>query len=461
MRLRPTSFPTPAVQPELVHQSPAVLSSLGRTTRLHPASQIRKIKNSIGEFGFREPVLVDGEGRVIGGAARVQAARELGLPTIPTVVVRDLDPDNLRLLRLALIKSSEEAQWNFEILDLELSDLEISLPKIDLTISGFSRVEIEGIRFGKAARQAKDDAPPAPFADVVSSLGDLWRCGDHRVLCGDALETESYQELLGDGPADAAFLDTPYNCEVSGHVTSSCRHREFVMASGEMSDEEFRNFRAANLALVHAYSRPGAVVFSFIDWRGIETEIAAAREAGLKLLNVAAWVKSPGMGSYLRSAHELCVIAHKPGAAPRNNVQLGKNGRNRSNVWSYDGVGGFGAEKAKLREMHPTCKPTPLIRDALLDVTAPGEVVLDTFSGSGSTLIACEGIGRHARVMDLDAGYVDVTVRRWQAFTGRKATLIETGETFAEVCARRLADLRPPVRTRTRAPAGEGVANDE
>jgi hypothetical protein len=441
---------TQVVEPRPINS----LTALGREARIHSDEQIKYIAKSIETFGFREPVLIDAEDRIICGTGRVTAAKLLGLEMVPTIQIADMSEADLRAYRIAANRTAELAKWDREILAIELGELQIQAPTIDITATGFSIPQIEALKFGARQIDEGDDEAPAPAATTVSRIGDLWACGDHRVLCGDALELDSYTRLLEGDAAQCAFLDFPYNCRVQGHITSNSAHGEFVQASGEMSRPEFVSFLTTTLQRVCDALAPGAVIYACMDWRNIELLLAAGGAVGLELLNIAVWTKpAGGMGSFLRSQHELIAIFKKPGAGHINNVELGRNGRTRTNVWSYDGVAGFGAEKAKLRAMHPTCKPVALVKDALLDTTIPDAVVIDSFSGSGTTLIACERIGRQGRVMDLDPHYVDVTVRRWQQLNGRRAVHADSGQSFDQRAQSVAEAPRSPVRTRIRAKA--------
>lgn len=275
-------------------------------------------------------------------------------------------------------------------------------------------------------------------AEAVSRLGDLWILGDHRLFCGDATVTESMNALLQGEGVRVVVTDPPYNVEVAGHITGSGKHDEFVMASGEMTDDEFTQFLTKVLLRSGENLVDGGLCYFCMDWRHTPHTLAAAAAAKMELLNLIVWDKtSGGMGSFYRSRHELVFLFRKSGASHLNRVELGKHGRNRTNVWTYEGVNGFGAKKAKAREMHPTVKPMAMIRDAILDSSAAEDVVLDLFSGSGTTILAAEASRRRGRATELDPRYVDVGVIRWQDYTGREAVLFATGQTFREVTAQR------------------------
>ena len=250
--------------------------------------------------------------------------------------------------------------------------------------------------------------------------GDIWVLGDHRIGCGDGRDAAFLQTVLGEGvTVDAAFLDPPYNVRISGHANARGRHREFAMASGEMSDAAFRTFLSASLGACAKVSRDGAVHFVCIDWRHMDALSTVGGSIYGGLLNLCVWNKSnAGMGSLYRSRHEL-VFVFKVGAAPHfNAVELGKHGRNRTNVWDYASVNSFAGSRREDLALHPTVKPIALVADAIQDVTRRGERVLDSFLGSGTTLLAAERTGRRFRGLDIDPAYVDVALERWSAMTG-------------------------------------------
>ena len=302
--------------------------------------------------------------------------------------------------------------------------------EIDLVIENFS----------PASEGADDpaDTLPEPSSVQVSRVGDLWQLGKHRVLCGDALSPDSYKSLMGDYRAHVVFADPPYNDPIDGYVTGfgKVHHPEFAMASGEMSEPEFTDFLTNVLAQLARNSVDGALQFICMDWRHSGELLSAARSVYSEFKNLCVWVKdNAGQGSLYRSQHEL-VFVFKNGKSPhRNNIQLGQYGRYRTNVWQYRRVNSYRAAQTKgtCRNLHPTIKPVELVADAILDCTARGDVVLDAFLGSGTTVIAAERTGRTCYGVELDPRYVDTIVRRWQAFTGQIAVQESTGRTFIDI----------------------------
>jgi DNA modification methylase len=246
---------------------------------------------------------------------------------------------------------------------------------------------------------------------------------------------------MGDVLASAVVSDPPYNVrvrDIGGRGRS--KHKEFAFASGEMSETEFEAFLRKTLGNGVVASHGGAVHFVFMDWRHIETLLRVAREIYGAHLNIVVWVKSnAGQGSFYRSQHELIGVFRVGEASNRNNVELGRFGRNRSNVWNYPGVNSFGRGRLEALACHPTVKPIALVADALLDCTARGEIVLDQFAGSGTTILAAEKIGRVAYGVEYEPSYVDVAVKRWQKFTKREAVLDGDGRTFDEIAVARSA----------------------
>ncbi|WP_114226921.1 MULTISPECIES: site-specific DNA-methyltransferase [Sphingomonas] len=389
-----------------------------RNARTHPKRQIEQLCSSIRQFGFTNPVLVDETGVLIAGHGRLRAAKEIGLEQVPTIVVEDLTEAQKKALRLADNKIALNAGWDLEVLRLELADLSTLDIDFDLGLTGFSAGEIDVAL--KAANDPDDEVIPAVPVEPRTKLGDIWVLGEHRIGCGDGRNVEFLKKILGEGAAiDAAFLDPPYNVKINGHANSAGRHREFAMASGEMSQAAFRQFLTDTLGAAAAVSRDGAVHFVCMDWRHMDDVTAAVTDIYNQLLNICVWNKTnAGMGSLYRSKHEM-VFVYRIGASPHfNAVELGKHGRNRTNVWDYPSVNSMAGSRREDLALHPTVKPVALVSDALQDVTRRGDLVFDMFLGSGTTLIAAERTGRKFRGCDIDPAYVDVAVERWVQSTG-------------------------------------------
>lgn len=409
-----------------------------RNARTHSKRQIRQIADSINAFGFTNPVLLKTDSTIIAGHGRVEAARLLGMNDVPTIQLSNLSEDEIRAYILADNKLAENAGWDESILKIELQHLLTVDLGFEISVTGFEIPEIDLILQQAEAKPDPDDAIEAPFGPAISRPGDRWLLGKHRIYCGNSLDEQSYQELMEGRKADAIFVDPPYNVAIDGHVSGkgSIHHREFAMASGEMTEKEFVEFLSSSFGFLIRHSKPGSVHFACMDWRHVGEILSAGKQAYDALLNLCIWAKDKGgMGSLYRSQHELIFVFRNGKAAHRNNVQLGKFGRNRTNVWQYPGVNTLSrqGEEGNLLALHPTVKPVSMVADALLDCTQPGGLILDSFLGSGTTLIAAERIGRVCYGIELDPLYVDTAIQRWQRYTGRTAVHAQSGRQFGEV----------------------------
>ena len=431
-----TGLPVP--DGTILHFGPGVLRPWARNARTHSKKQIRQIAESIRTFGFTNPVLIDEEKTILAGHGRVAAAQLLGLETVPCRLISSMSAAQKRAYVLADNKLALNAGWDEEMLAIELAGLlEVELD-FDVCVTGFSIPEIDSLIAGLDPEQPgdpADDQLPDPERDgpPVTRPGDIWLLGPHTVICGNALEAATYARLLGDERAQLVFTDPPYNVPIDGHVCGkgSVRHREFVMASGEMSPEAFTHFLETAFRHLAAHSTDGAIHFVCMDWRHMAEILTAGKAAYSELKNVIVWAKdNGGMGTFYRSRHEL-IFAFKSGTAPHiNSFELGQHGRYRTNVWEYRGVNTLKPDRMAELELHPTVKPVEMIADALKDCSKRGGIVLDPFGGSGSTLIAAAKTGRRARLAELDPIYVDRIVRRWQTWAKDDAVHAETGESF-------------------------------
>ena len=417
---------------------PRELTYYKRELRTIPEKQISKAMKLLQESGcFPLPIPIGKKNVVLHGQVFVEAARRMGMDAIPVVRFENLNEEQERLIRIALDRIAEDGEWNKQDMAIELQELQIFLN--DLTITGFEIEEINLILdLNTDDDPDDDDTPPPRSGPPVTQAGDLWIMGAHKLLCGDSLKKESYEALLGEEKADIAFIDEPYNVKVDGHVggKGKIKHEEFAMASGEMSSDQFTEFLSTSKKHLAAYCRKGAIIFACMDWRHIREMMDSAQAAQLEMINLICWCKdNAGMGSLYRSQHELVFVFKNGKAKHVNNVQLGSNGRYRTNVWQYPGVNSFGSGRMDELQMHPTVKPTAMVMDALKDCSNRGDIVLDSFGGSGTTLIAADKTGRQARLIELDPLYCDVTVRRWQELTGQNAIHAVTGKTFNETQA--------------------------
>ncbi|MEM9111445.1 MAG: DNA methyltransferase [Planctomycetota bacterium] len=412
--------------------------------RRHPRKQVKQIAKSIETFGFRFPVMVDGQSRLIAGHGRIEAAKLLGLTEVPAVRADDLTEAQARALMLADNRLTEIGDWDERLLGQNLkilSDLELDF---DLEVTGFEYgdieqriAELEVVEDEEA--DTADDIPDVDEVPIACQTGDIWRLGGHRLICGDSTQAETYQRLLGDGQASMIFTDPPYNlaARAIGQVCDD-KHGDFAMASGEMTPEGFTSFLGSVMERLCRFSLNGSIHYLFMDWRHVSEMLVAGLQHYSAFKNLCIWVKDrPGMGSMYKSQHEL-IFVFKNGDEPhQNNFKLGQFGRTRSNVWHFPGVWGFKAEDGdpdgdEALKLHPTVKPVRLIEEALLDCSRRGEVVLDPFLGSGSTLIACEKAQRHCFGIELEPKYASVAIQRWQQWTGLEAIHDSTGRTYGE-----------------------------
>lgn len=406
--------------------SVSALKPYPRNARTHSKKQIRQIADSMREFGWTNPILIDDQCGVIAGHGRLDAAKLLGLSEVPVIRLTDMTEAQKRAYVIADNKLAENAGWDRAVLAIEIQGLIQIDPLFDIEMTGFVMGEIDvliGEQAVAADRAAADRQPEIDLnRPLIARLGDLWTLGRHRLLCGDATKPESFSRLLGGEKARMIFTDPPYNVRIDGHVCGlgSVKHDEFAMASGEMSEAEFTAFLKTVLGNLAADSADGAIHFVCMDWRHMHELLSAGRQVYADLKNICVWNKTNGgMGSLYRSKHEM-VAVFKNGHAPHiNNVELGKHGRYRTNVWDYEGVNTFGKERDALA-IHPTVKPVQLIEDAILDCSDRGDIVLDAFCGSGSTLIAAERSGRRGFGLELEPKYVDATLRRFRELTGEE-----------------------------------------
>jgi DNA modification methylase len=373
----------------------------------------------------------------------VLAAREGGVAEVPTLCLDHLTPEQARAFGIADNRLTEISTWDDRLLAEQLKALSLVGLDFDIEVTGFEMGEID-LRIASLEDlpdQADDPAdalPEFPTQPPVSKIGDLWILGRHRLLCGSALDGAAFAALMGEDRAATVITDPPYNVRIDGHASGlgAVHHRPFPMASGEMDKAEFTAFLGKAFRNLAAFSVDGAVHFICMDWRHAEELLAAGRGVYSELKNLCVWVKdNAGMGSLYRSQHELVFVFKHGRLGHRNNVQLGQYGRNRSNIWNYPGANSFArcGEEGNLSALHPTVKPVAMVADAILDCSARGDIVLDAFLGSGTTVIAAERTGRRCYGLELDAGYVDTIVRRWQALTGGSARHAASGRSFDDV----------------------------
>jgi DNA modification methylase len=425
---------------KLIFLATTSLTPHPRNPRKHSRAQIRAIAKSIEAFGFNAPILVDRNGTIRAGHGRWEAAKLLGMTQVPVVRLDHLTEAQADAYMLADNKLTDRSTWDDTKIAVHLKELSELALDFDIEATGFEPPEMDFLIQSLDEPSAAEQADEFEFANgpAASQPGELWSLDRHRLYCGNALEASSYEVFLQNEKAAAVFTDPPYNVPIDGHATGNGRiaHREFPMARGEMSEAEFTQFLTTVFFLVCGHTIASALIYACMDWRHMVEIHAAGRAAGCYLINLCVWVKSNGgLGSMYRSRHEL-VYVFRNGAEPHlNNIQLGRFGRNRTNVWHYAGVNTFGRGNS---EFHPTVKPIPLVSDAILDSTKRDDIVLDPFLGSGTTLLAAERTNRRCYGIELDPLYVDTAIERWQRMTGRKAHN-RLGETFDFIKEKRRA----------------------
>jgi len=436
MKRKPKSFirqppPKPRINPpgglslKIEYLPIRVLRPNPNNSHLHPQKQIEKLIRAIGEFGFLIPAVLDDQNTLIAGHARIKAAEICGLTTVPCVRASHLSEAQKRAFAIVDNRLAQDATWDFQVLAREFEFLHSE--GIELQMTGFEIPECDMVLASArpAGKNPEDDQiPEIEPTRTFAKRNDLWILDGHHLLCGDARQPGSFATLMACTRAHLVFIDPPYNVKIRGPVSGKGRvkHGEFAEASGEMTPAQYQKFLEDSFALLAKNSADGAIHFICIDWRHIDPMIGAGRRVYRELKNVVVWNKTnAGLGSFYGSQHELIFVWKNGRGKHSNNIQLGKHGRNRTNVWTYAGANSFGSSRQSDLAMHPTVKPVALVADAILDCSQRGDVVLDCFGGSGTTLIACERTGRKARLMEIDPAYCDQTIRRWQKLTGGTA----------------------------------------
>ena len=428
---------------EIAYRAIGELRPNPTNARIHTDKQVQQIARSISTFGFNVPLLVDRNESILAGHGRYLAAKLLGMTSVPVLVIDHLGPEQASAFMLADNRLTEIAAWDDRLLAEQLKVLAEADLNFELEITGFEMGEIDCLIDGiSPSASGKDDPadviPEANAAIQVVQAGDLWLLGPHRVSCGNALNAETFASLMQDHRASMVFTDPPYNVRIAGHAggLGSIKHKNFRMAAGEMSLREFTEFLSRVFTLLSRSTVDGSIHYVCMDWRHLQEVLSAGKSAYPELLNICVWVKdSGGMGSFYRSQHEMVLVFKRGNARHRNNVQLGQHGRYRTNVWQYGGMNSFSraTEEGNLLELHPTVKPVALVADAIMDCSRRGDIVLDPFLGSGTTVVAAERTGRVCFGIELDPAYVDTGIRRWQAFTGLTAMHEASGRSFADM----------------------------
>jgi DNA modification methylase len=404
--------------------------------RSHPLAQIKAIQASLKEFGFGRPIGIDENKTILFGHGCVEAAKQLGFTHVPTVMLKGLSEAKKRALVIADNRLAEHSSWDISLLKVHFDEL--LKVDFDLDLTGFSAGRIDILLATPQRDEAETDERygiPATAAPV-SKEGDLWVLGRHRLICGNALNADPYHALLGADRVEMMVTDPPYNVQIQGHARGRSRtaHREFAMASGEMSSPGFTGFLEGAMRRAVEFSVSGSIHYWCMDWRHLPELLRAGLPLYSEWKNLLVWRKSnAGQGSFYRSHHELIAV-FKAGTGPHiNNFGLGSEGRYRTNVLDYPGGATPDARRQEELQMHPTVKPVALIADLMRDCSKRNGLVLDPFGGSGTAILAAEETGRRARVIELDPRYVDLAVRRWQKQTGDRAVHEPSGRRFDEM----------------------------
>jgi len=409
--------------------------------KLHKNKQVQQIAESIKEFNFNNPILIDDKNEIIAGHGRLLAAEHLSITKVPAIRLLHLNEAQKRAYRIADNRLTENGEWDVDLLKIEFTELERLDLDFSLDITGFDTADIDIMlddNLAKKEVKLDEKANNVPFIhenEIVSKPGDIWQLGKHRIICGNALQKEIYNKLFEGKKARMIFTDPPYNVKVDGHVCGlgKVKHKEFQMASGEMKSSEFEEFLNKNFTMLKEFSQNGSLHYICMDWRHLKEIVNAGSEVYDELKNLCVWNKdNGGMGSLYRSKHELVFVFKNGKNSHKNNVELGSHGRYRTNVWDYPGVNSFGGKKDDIK-MHPTVKPVEMVRDAILDVTNRGNIVLDAFLGSGTTLVAAEQSSRICYGIELEPLYIDTTIRRWQELTGKSAIHLESGKSYRKL----------------------------
>lgn len=410
--------------------------------RIHSKKQIKQIARSIQRYGFNSPVLVGDDDEIVAGHARLEAAKLIGLEEVPVIRLSHLSAVERRAYLLADNKLALGSSWDQELLASEL----VSLTELGVLVedTGFSMAEMDilledvsDLQADQPKKGGREERVPELAKVAVTRRGDVWQLGKHRLACGDARDKAVYDALLQGELVDLIFTDPPYNVAIARNVSGKGEvcHDDFAMASGEMSEEEFARFLTDSLTEAALRCRGGAIAYVCMDWRHMGEMLVAGRAAFTELKNLCVWNKTQASnGTFYRSKHELVFVFKAGEGAHVNNFGLGADGRYRTNVWDYAGANGFSStSRQDDLAMHPTVKPVAMVKDAILDCSNRGDIVLDCFAGSGSVMAAAQKSGRRARLIEIDPLYCDVIIRRFEKLTGKLAILAGSNDTFEDV----------------------------
>ena len=409
------------------------LISSAKKSRKHSKKQIEKIKHVIKKVGYTNPIIITTNYEIIAGELRLLAAKDLHFESIPAIVLDNVTEEEARAIRILDNRIAEDGEWNYSVLKEELEFLfkcNFQLEDLGFETIDYDKIFIQSEIAEQQSHSDEEDDISWLEANIPKQvrLGDLWRLGDHLIICGDSLNENTFKVLMQGDLAQIVITDPPYNCPIDKYVCGlgKIKHEEFEMASGEMTEVEFAEFLSKFMQNVIKFSTNGSLSYIFMDWKGINTLITEAKKLYHSMINLAVWNKgSGGMGQFLRSQHELVGIFKNGSAKHQNHIQMGKYGRYRTNVWDYPGVRATNPGSIELLKLHPTVKNISLIHSIALDASSRNDIILDCFGGSGSTLLAAERARRRARLIEINPRYVDVTIWRWEKETGKKAEFIK------------------------------------
>lgn len=421
-----------------------------RNARVHSPSQISLLVGSLADHDFTKPIVTDAKGMILAGHGLYMAAKAAGRRTVPIHRLGKMSDAKARAYLLLDNRLGELSSFERTILAEELTFL--IEEKIDVEATGFTMVDVDRIVEEQQPAAGGAESEPAvelPADDdvAVSELGDLWHIGPHRLYCGDARDPVSFDALMAGEIAEMAVIDPPFNVKTQGHIstgTGKARHREFVVGAGELSDPAFTALLRASFRQLARNTVNGAIIYVFMDFRHMRNVLDAADGVFTEHKQLIVWDKQVGaLGSFYRGQHEL-IFVFKSGRGPHiNNFSMGEKGaefgkagkgRYRTNIWRAPGMSGFHRGREALK-FHSTVKPTGLIAGAMLDVSNRGGLIIDSFAGSGTSILAAHRTGRRAFCMELDPLYVDTAIRRIEAATGLIAVHVD-GQTFATKAAR-------------------------
>jgi DNA modification methylase len=429
-----TQIQTPLLENlNIIYRAAAELKPYIKNPRKRDKKQAEAIAKSIQLHGFVNPIVIQENGEIVAGHGRYLAAQLLGLEAVPTICIKYMTPALAASYRLADNKLAEMSGWDFDLLELEIQDLEINMPELDLTTIGFSTPEVDVLtgRSEAGVNEEEEDTAALMKQPLVTKPGDIWLLGNHKLICADALKTDSYHELMEGERARAVITDPPFNLKVNGHIsTQKGKFEEFANGSGQDSSEDFMAFLRTSCAHMIKYSHNGSLHYIFMSWHFQYELLHIGKQLYVELKNILIWNKTnAGMGSLYRSKYESILLFKNGTEKHINNIELGKHGRYRSNVLDYSGQNTFDADRGIA---HPTPKNIQLIADLILDCTNEDDIVLDPFCGSGTIVLAAEKVKRRAFAIEIEPVYVDLTIRRWQQQTGQAAVHALSGLTFEQ-----------------------------